>query len=247
MKRLALMTVILTATLMTTIPPAQCDELRGCAGYFSGRFRIVDDVSECRWWEKEVIIESGVGPQGPQGEIGPQGPAGLQGEQGIQGEQGTVGAQGVQGPTGPQGPQGEPGVAEVSLADFTELQRRVEALEYGVRCDKGVYYGGVEIYDSRELQRLAGFTEVHGNLRIWPGVGVSLEGLECIQTIAGVLSIEYTEHLESLDGLKNLKSVGRLSIRNNEKLCQDEAESFADRLEITGPGAADIRDNKDCQ
>ncbi len=81
---------------------------------------------------------------------------------------------------------------------------------------------------------------------VWPGVGASLEGLECIQAIAGDLRIEETMLLESLDGLKNLKRVGGLRIRNNRKLCQDEAEKFAERIEITGPGAADISDNKEC-
>jgi len=245
MKRLALMTIMLAATLMTTIPPAQCDEICGCAGYFSGRFRIVDDVSECRWWEREVTIESGIGPQGPQGEMGPQGPAGPQGEQGIQGEQGNIGAQGVQGPTGPQGPQGEPGVAEVSLDDFTELTRRVEALEYGVRCDKGVFHGSWMVSYPGEIEYLSGFTELNGSLDIEFYNSPSLEGLECLETITGGLSIDVTD-LESLDGLKNLKRVGRLTIRHNDKLCQDEAISFADRIEITWGGDPDIRDNNGC-
>ncbi len=243
MKRLTLMTVMLAATVLTTIPPAQCDEICGCAGYFSGRFRIVDDVSECRWWEKEVTIESGVGPQGPQGEMGPQGPAGPQGEQGIQGEQGSIGAQGVQGPAGPQG---EPGVAEVSLADFTELQRRVEALEYGVRCDKGVFHGSWMVSYPDEIEYLSGYTELNGNLEIGSYEGASLEGLECLETINGFLRIFVTD-IENLDGLKNLKRVGALDIMYNSNLCQDEAESFADRLEITGPNEAVILENNGCQ
>ncbi|BCS94804.1 hypothetical protein DSLASN_04360 [Desulfoluna limicola] len=246
MKRLILMTTMFAATLMTTIPPVHCDEICGCAGYFSGRFRIVEDVSECRWWEKGITIESGIGPQGPQGEMGPQGPVGLQGEQGIQGEQGPVGAQGVQGPIGPQGPQGEPGVAEVSLADFTELQRRVEALEYGVRCDKGVFYGNYWIGGPMDIEILSGYTELVGTLVIESDWISSLEGLECLETIRGSLEIMATE-IESLEGLKNLKRVGGLQIMLNDNLCQDEVEKFAERLEITGPDAAYIRDNKNCQ
>jgi len=131
-------------------------------------FRIVDDVDECRWWEMEVAIETGIGPQ-------------------------------VE-----MGPKGEPGVAEVSMAVFNDLLHRVDTLEYGVRRDRGGYPADVRTYSQNDLQRLAGFTEVLADLTIWPGVGASLEGLECIQTIAGDLIIEETVLLESLDGLKNL-------------------------------------------
>jgi len=246
MKRLALMTVMIAATLVTTIPPAHCDEICGCAGYFTGVFRIVDDVDECRWWEREVTIETGIGPQGPQGEMGPMGPQGPKGDKGDKGEQGPIGLDGAEGPAGPQGPQGDPGVAEVSLVDFTELTRRVEAIEYGVRCDRGIYHGNYWIGGPMDIEPLSGFTELTGMLVIESDWISSLEGLECLEIIGGGLIIAETE-IESLDGLINLNRVGGLRINWNENLCQGEAEKFAERLEITGPDAADIRDNKDCQ
>jgi len=234
MKRLALMTVMLAATLVTTISPAQCDEICGCAGYFSGRFRIVDDVSECRWWEKEVTIKSGVGPQGPQGETGPQGPAGPEGEQGIQGEQGPIGAQGVQGPTGPQGPQGEPGVCEITHETIDEILARLDILEGGVNCPNGEYVGNAIILTQAHLDNLSGYSSIRGNLYIDSYRGETLEGLECLESISGNLEILDTS-LKSLEGLDNLKSVGGyLIIMGNYRLCESDADDFGEQIQVGG-------------
>ena len=217
----------------------------GCSGVFTGRFRIVDDVDDCRWWENEVVIESG--EQGPQGEPGPQGlegPSGPQGLQGIQGEQGPTGPQGLQ---GTEGLRGVPGVCEITRKEFDDLMARVDAVEsMFIVCEKGIYGDGgyYEITTHEALSALAGYTSVNGDLIIRGAEITTLEGLECLESVEGDLMIMYT-NIENLDGLKNEMGVfGNLIIRHNMMLCQDVVDVFAKN--VFSAAGKYLMPNKNC-
>lgn len=237
MKKLAVITgMFLSVFIMTTIQ-VNGETICGCSGKFTGKFRIVSDVNKCAWWENKVTFETGAGVPGPQGEAGPPGPVGPKGEQGLMGPQGVEGL---------QGPKGEPGVCEITRDEFDALLNRIETLEtHHDPCIKGVWYGDVNIYVPEDLTRLAGYTELYGNLTIIAEGVTSLEGLECLETIMGDLEITGTK-IENLDGLNNLTQLGgRLIIRNNNELCQESAENFGKSFEAAGV-ATYIIDNKNC-
>ncbi|MCP4198012.1 MAG: hypothetical protein GY762_12760 [Proteobacteria bacterium] len=65
------------------------------------------------------------------------------------------------------------------------------------------------ITDADDLARLAGCREVVGNLIIGGTSLSSLEGLECLTTVKGSLSITSNQNLSNLKGLEQLSSIGR--------------------------------------
>jgi hypothetical protein len=75
-------------------------------GRYNTAWTVTDTNGDTHTSRGTLVIEPGVGPQGPQGTQGPQGSQGPQGTQGPQGAQGSEGQQGQQGPQGPQGPPG---------------------------------------------------------------------------------------------------------------------------------------------
>jgi hypothetical protein len=76
------------------------------AGQYDTTWTVTDSNGDTHTSHGTLVIEPGVGAQGPQGSQGSQGPQGPQGSPGSQGPQGAPGAQGPQGPRGPHGPPG---------------------------------------------------------------------------------------------------------------------------------------------
>ncbi|MGD0401422.1 MAG: hypothetical protein ABSC04_21235 [Syntrophobacteraceae bacterium] len=103
MIRFALVVVLITAFLGSTVIPVTADNvINACVNKKTGTVRIVSEPGKCRRAE-EPLSWTQTGPPGEQG------PAGLPGPKGEQGSVGPAGPQGEQGPVGPQGPQGPPG------------------------------------------------------------------------------------------------------------------------------------------
>lgn len=245
MKKLTVIAGLFLAIFITTANQAYSETICGCSGKFSGRFRIVSDVNQCRWWENKVTFETGAGEQGPQGEIGPQGPVGLQGEIGIQGTQGPIGPKGIQGVAGPQGSQGEPGVCGITREEFDSLNAKVNAIEDMINpCVDSVFYGDFFITSQDEIDYLKGYTELYGDMMVYGHGVTSLEGLECLKNIRGSVEIVDT-NIDSLDGLKNLTNMnGYLWISRNPELCNQIALDFGKN--IVGGAHITIQNNKDC-
>ena len=60
-------------------------------------------------------------------------------------------------------------------------------------------------------------------------------GLTSLEEVVGDLTVDRNGALESLDGAAGLRSIGdALSIRDNTLLCQADAESFADSVDVGG-------------
>lgn len=140
-------------------------------------------------------------------------------------------------------------------------------------CSELVWYGDYEIRNIADLHTLAGYTTVMGDLLITHSDLTSLDGLGCLTSVAGDLTISFNlslksleglehlqylggqfylqlnPHLASLQGLGNLKSIeSSLVIIENQELCTGAAEAFADQLIDAGCICEDImiHDNKDC-
>ena len=103
MIRLALVVVLITAFLGSTVIPVTADNvINACVSKKTGAVRIVSEPGKCKRSENPLSWNQ----TGPPGE---QGPAGLPGPKGEQGPTGPPGPKGEQGPVAPQGPQGPPG------------------------------------------------------------------------------------------------------------------------------------------
>ncbi len=59
MKKKCIISVVLLGLFMAMAGLASAETINGCSNKWSGKFRIVDDVCECTFWEREIIIESG--------------------------------------------------------------------------------------------------------------------------------------------------------------------------------------------
>ena len=175
-----------------------------------------------------VTVVVGCG-SGDTGNTGPEGPAGPQGEAGPQGPAGEAGPQG---PQGAQGPKGDP-APEAVIVDMTQ---KIEALrEYQETCVKGKITHGEFQMGADKMLKCQRYTILEGDVRLNGRDINSLEGLECIRWITGVLEIQRTS-ITNLDGLKNLKVIsgGSFRITENFELCQSEVDAFVDRVICEG-------------
>ena len=106
MIRFALVVVLITAFLASTVIPATAENvINACVNKRTGAVRIVSQPGKCKRAE-DPLSWNQTGPPGEQGPVGLPGP---KGEQGSVGPAGPQGEQGPAGPPGPQGPQGPPG------------------------------------------------------------------------------------------------------------------------------------------
>ncbi len=105
-----------------------------------------------------------------------------------------------------------------------------------IPCSDKIWNGDFQILTQSDICRLAGYTQITGNLRVGDEEEESdsvdlvykeaietyflnLEGLECLTSIQGSLIIVYNKSLTSLRGLDNLTHVGgSIEIRKNEEL-----------------------------
>ena len=109
MFRFALVIVLITAFLASTIIPATAGDLiNACVHKRTGTLRIVSGPGQCGRAEAPLSWNQ-TGPSGVQGPAGPPGPQGERGPAGPPGPQGEQGPAGPPGPEGPQGAMGQPG------------------------------------------------------------------------------------------------------------------------------------------
>ena len=98
-----------------------------------------------------------------------------------------------------------------------------------------------------DLAALSGCTSVTGSLSINYSPLTSLEGLECLTHVGGLLDIYRNPSLTSLAALDSITSVGGdLRIRRNYELCKSLAEALRDQVLDAGGigGSINISDNK---
>jgi hypothetical protein len=98
-----------------------------------------------------------------------------------------------------------------------------------------------------DLAALSGCTSVTGSLSINYSPLTSLEGLECLTHVGGLLDIYKNPSLTSLAALDNITSVGGdLRIRRNYELCTSLAEALRDQVLDAGGigGSTNISDNR---
>ena len=98
-----------------------------------------------------------------------------------------------------------------------------------------------------DLAALSGCTSVTGSLSINYSPLTSLEGLECLTHVGGLLDIYKNPSLKSLAALDSITSVGGdLRIRRNYELCTSLADALRDQVLDAGGigGSINISDNK---
>ena len=98
-----------------------------------------------------------------------------------------------------------------------------------------------------DLAALSGCTSVTGSLTINYSPLTSLEGLECLTHVGGLLDIYKNHSLKSLAALDSITSVGGdLRIRRNYELCTSLADALKDQVLDAGGigGSINISDNK---
>lgn len=87
-------------------------------------------------------------------------------------------------------------------------------------CDEGAWEGDHDVENAADIEAIAGYTEVTGELRIIGTSLTGLAGLECLNAVGERLWIDDNDSLTSnLDGLDNLSTIGLyLEITNNDTL-----------------------------
>jgi len=87
-------------------------------------------------------------------------------------------------------------------------------------CDLGVYDGGVNIYDTDDIEELKGYTAVSGGLDVSGDELTDLTGLECL-TEVDMLFISHCGSLASLTGLDALTTVGSNAEITDDAVLED--------------------------
>lgn len=86
-------------------------------------------------------------------------------------------------------------------------------------CDAGVWEGDYVVATQADLDALAGYTEVTGDLRIEDSDIVHLSGPGCLTAVGEGLVVYDNFYLESLSGFDNLRTIGdRLVVVENSRL-----------------------------
>ncbi len=94
------------------------------------------------------------------------------------------------------------------------------------------FWGDYIINDTEDLDALAGYTHIMGNLIIRDANGIdeleNLSGLETLEYVGGDLQIHNNFGLFNLEGLRNIKSIGGdLRINNNTLLVELRMDSLS--------------------
>ena len=116
-------------------------------------------------------------------------------------------------------------------------------------CHHDIWKGDYTIENQVDIDELAGFTTITGNLDIIDTSLVLLTGLEGLTSVGGNLAIGLNDSLTTLTGLEGMTSVGGyLFVRDNDTLCEDRAVDLESQLLDSGNelGSTIENNNGDC-
>ena len=137
-----------------------------------------------------------------------------------------------------------------AIVVFVTLSLFISTLAFAVSDCNRVCEGSfvIDVNDTvGDLAALSGCTSVTGSLTIHYSPLTSLQGLECLPHVGGLLDIYKNASLKSLAALDSITSVGGdLRIRRNYELCRSLAEALRDQVLDAGGigGSINISDNK---
>ena len=110
-------------------------------------------------------------------------------------------------------------------------------------------HGSLIIRSNPDLRTLTGLEDlraVYGDLIIESNPRLrSLRGLEALEQVSGELRIVYNPEIEALPPLPRLQAVGRLTIRDNERLSQCQVDALLERLGVSDAARLRSRPNAD--
>lgn len=95
-------------------------------------------------------------------------------------------------------------------------------------CSGKIWAGHVAINSSSDIELLAGYSTIAGNLSIQNSDLVGLNGLGCLTQIDGFLKVQHNDALIDLKALANLERIGNhLDIQHNEALTKIGLKSLS--------------------